>query len=315
VRVLNFHGVVDRAVEENHFSSLFVDIAEFEQQVALLAKRGHPVGLDEIDAALSNGHRLPDNAVHVSFDDGYRNNLRAAEILDRHHVPWSLFVVVDSVLDSYQPWFLRLADAIDATTNVRMDDGSVFEMSAAVAKREFSRRAKVEIMSAPDADQDAAVDRVLARPGIRVPDEPRWPLLDLAEVRELRSAGVTIGNHSARHRNLVRCPDADLHAEVAGAHARLEAALDSPVRYFAYPDGRHDRRVCRAVGEHHALGLATWTLRAPDTPLAIRRYEPTTVTEVGAIVDAPEPWYGRRWLRWNAPWRAREIARRIRRAG
>ncbi|MEY2452564.1 MAG: hypothetical protein QOD92_2138, partial [Acidimicrobiaceae bacterium] len=115
MRLLNYHGVVDSAMTENHFASLFVDIGSFEEQVVLLTKRAHPVGLEEVEASLANGHRLPENAVHVSFDDGYRNNLLAAEILDRHRVPWSLFVVVDAVLDGYRPWFLRLADAVEAT--------------------------------------------------------------------------------------------------------------------------------------------------------------------------------------------------------
>jgi peptidoglycan/xylan/chitin deacetylase (PgdA/CDA1 family) len=312
VRVLNFHGIIDRSQRANHFASLFADTEVFEEQAALIAKRGRPVSLEEIEASLSNGHCLPDDAVHVSFDDGYRNNLRAAEILDRHRIPWSLFVVVESVLAGYQPWFLRLADAVEATTNVMLRDGSVLDTSDRAGKRRFARLAKVEIMAARDGDQDGALERVLGLRGVQLPAGPGWPLLDIADLKELDAAGVEIGNHSAHHRNLNRCPDSDLRDEVIGARQRLEGALGSPVRYFAYPDGRHDRRVRAVVGEDHALGLATWTVRPPETRLALRRYEPTGAADLAAILDSPEPWYGRRWARWTLPGRAREVGHRVR---
>jgi hypothetical protein len=67
------------------------------------------------------------------------------------------------------------------------------------------------------------------------------------------------------------------------------------------------------VGEDHALGLATWTVRPPETRLALRRYEPTGTADLEAILDSPEPWYGRRWARWNVPSRVREAAAPFRR--
>jgi peptidoglycan/xylan/chitin deacetylase (PgdA/CDA1 family) len=311
MRVLAFHGVVDGASETNHFSSLFADIKIFEEQAALLRRRGRPVSLTELEASLSGGPCLPADAVHVSFDDGFRNNLRAAEILDRYRIPWSLFVVVDAVLDGYRPWFIRLADAIEATSNVLLADGSVFEMTDPARKREFARRAKVEIMAAPGADHDAVVDRLLALAGMRCPLETSWPLLDADDLRELHRAGVEIGNHSARHRDLTRCPESDLAAEINTSKGRLEGALASPVRWFAYPDGRHDRRVRRMVGRQHTLGLATWTWHQPERELAVRRYEPIDTDDISAILDAPEPSYGVRWARWNLPSRAREARLRV----
>jgi peptidoglycan/xylan/chitin deacetylase (PgdA/CDA1 family) len=137
-------------------------------------------------------------------------------------------------------------------------------------------------------------------------------MLTVAELQQLHDAGVEIGNHSARHRNLSRCSDEALEAEVVHSRARLAHALGSPVLYFAYPDGRHDRRVCRVVGSSHKLALATWTLRPAKSRLALRRYEPLDGSELDAILDRPEPWYGRRWARWTLPWRARELAMRVR---
>jgi peptidoglycan/xylan/chitin deacetylase (PgdA/CDA1 family) len=312
VRVLHYHGVSAGHESNSHFSFLLEDWADFEDQIRRLAKRCRPVSLGEIDASLSGGDRLPESAVHVSFDDGYRNSLVAAEILDRHRVPWSLFIVFDSVLDGYRPWYLRLVDAIDASTNVMLANGSVFEIGDVRSKRRIAQMAKVEVMASSDGDEDAAVDRLLARPGMRTPDQPGWPKRGLTEVRQLASAGVEIGNHSARHRNLPRCSDRDLHREVTVAGVRLEEALAIPVRYFAYPDGRHTRRGRAEVARRHALGLATWTMRTAAAPYAVRRYGPVGAGDLDRILRCPEPWYGQRWLRSNLPWRAREATRRLR---
>jgi peptidoglycan/xylan/chitin deacetylase (PgdA/CDA1 family) len=308
MRVLNYHGVIDQAHEGSHFASLFTDVRDFAAQVALLARRAVPVSADELEGSVVHGHRLPDRAVHVTFDDGYANNLLAAEILARHGVPWSIFVVVDAVVEGYRPWYLRLADAVDASSNVMLPNGSVVEMSGIDRKRAFSRRAKSEIMAA--ADTDAAVDRILTWKGMRIPDQPRWPMLGVNDLRELRTAGVAIGNHSARHRNLLRCSDDELTVEVSVSRRRLEGALGGAVRHFAYPDGRHDRRVRAAVGADHCLGLATWTTRRADDRLAVRRYEPVGVDDLDRILTRAEPWYGARWLRWNASSRLREVSLR-----
>jgi peptidoglycan/xylan/chitin deacetylase (PgdA/CDA1 family) len=287
---------------------MFGDMRDFAAQVALLGRKAVPVSLDELEAAVLHGHRLPERAVHVTFDDGFRNNLEAAEILGRHRVPWSLFAIVNAVVDGYRPWYLALADAIDATSNVMLPNGDIFEMSGRERKRAFARRAKASVMAA--TDQDAAVDGLLAWKGMSVPAEPGWPMLDVAELSELCRAGVAVGNHSATHRNLARCSDDELTTEVSVARHRLEEALGVPVRHFAYPDGRHDRRVVESVGVEHRLAFATWTLGRRDDRLTVRRYEPENCADLERILDNPEPWYGARWLRTNAPFRLRETTLR-----
>ncbi|MBV9953077.1 MAG: polysaccharide deacetylase family protein [Acidimicrobiia bacterium] len=239
MRVIAYHGVVEPDEQSNHFARLFTDVESFEQQATLLARRGRLVTLEELEAALTDGHRLPDDAIHVSFDDGFANNLRVAEILDRHRIPWSLFVVVDSVLDGYRPWFVRLADAIEATSNVMLLDGSVFEMSEPARKREFAQRVKVQVMAAMAEDHEDVVDRVLALPGMSVPRETSWPMLEVRDLKELAAAGVAIGNHSARHRNLPRCDDHLLATEVA--EPRPAAGCARPPRPLVRLSGRAPR--------------------------------------------------------------------------
>ena len=286
MHVLGYHGVVDHGAPQDHFAALFTDVRDFESQMELVARQYAPVGIDEIEAAISGGSPLPHRAVHVTFDDGYRNNLAAAEILDRLRIPWSLFVVVDTVLEGYRPWFLRLAAAIEATSSVMLPDGSVLDVSRSDRKWAVSRRLKCEIMAAHD--QDAVVDQILSWKGVRRSEET-VAMLSLSELKQLNGSGTAIGNHSASHRNLLQCSDEELAVEISDARGRLERALGSPVEHFAYPDGRSNRRVRMAVGANHRLGLATWTPRRALDRLAIRRYEPMNDADLTHILGGAEP--------------------------
>jgi peptidoglycan/xylan/chitin deacetylase (PgdA/CDA1 family) len=308
-----FHGVVDRKARHQYFSALFDDVHEFEDHVKTIARQWRPISLAEVHAALRDGRRLPDRAVHISFDDGFRNNLVAAEILDRHNVPWTLFVVTDAVLGDFVPWYVRLANAVAASLHVRRRDGSIADLTDHQGKRAFASEAKAEIMSAPASETEAVLAAILALPGMRVTDDDPWPFLTLDELRQLRSSGlVEIGNHSARHVNLARCSRDELEAEVEGSRARLAAALDADVRYFSYPDGRQSAAVRDVVRRGHDLATAVWTAR--PGPWSIPRLPGLGS---GRTLDEMAARYGRAkatldHARWHGRHRAREVRYRVR---
>ncbi len=73
------------------------------------------------------------------------------------------------------------------------------------------------------------------------------PLLDLAEIEQLRGAGIELGAHTRNHRPLPELGDADIGEEIAGSRSQLEQLLGIPIKTFAYPYGRRDERAVAAV--------------------------------------------------------------------
>lgn len=62
----------------------------------------------------------------------------------------------------------------------------------------------------------------------------------VGELRRLAAAGVEIGAHTRTHVDLGQVRGADrLFDELVTARNDLEAALEAPVRYFAFPFGQH----------------------------------------------------------------------------
>jgi peptidoglycan/xylan/chitin deacetylase (PgdA/CDA1 family) len=70
---------------------------------------------------------------------------------------------------------------------------------------------------------------------------------------------ITLGSHSITHPRLPELSDADLKDELFNSRRQLEATLDRPVQFLAFPYGAHDERVvkeCRAAGYERVFSLA-----------------------------------------------------------
>jgi peptidoglycan/xylan/chitin deacetylase (PgdA/CDA1 family) len=96
--------------------------------------------------------------------------------------------------------------------------------------------------------------------------------LDWGQLRELRDRGVEIGSHTVTHPHLRRLTDTELARELRESRERLEAELERPCRYLAYPFGENDDRVragARDAGYAAAFGLPE--RQKPSDPFAVPR--------------------------------------------
>ena len=99
LRVLMYHKVNDLWPNPTT-----VPPAVFEEQMALLGELGYvPVPLDAVRSHYLHGTELPEGAVLITFDDGYRDNLEnALPVLQRYGYPAVLFVPI-GYLDDDRP--------------------------------------------------------------------------------------------------------------------------------------------------------------------------------------------------------------------
>jgi peptidoglycan/xylan/chitin deacetylase (PgdA/CDA1 family) len=114
------------------------------------------------------------------------------------------------------------------------------------------------------------------RPVDWVDDPPRQSLetLNPSQVLEMREAGVTFGSHSFAHHDLTVLGEDECARDLRASRELLEDLLEEPIRWLAYPRGRHNDRVRRAAaraGFTHAFTL-------PDAPEEV---EPHAVPRVG----------------------------------
>jgi len=95
LRILTYHRVND----DHRGDRLSVRTDSFREQMELLVASGRPVvSLGRALPALSGDQPLPEDALAITFDDGYRDNLDVAlPILERLGLPATVFVATGYV--------------------------------------------------------------------------------------------------------------------------------------------------------------------------------------------------------------------------
>jgi peptidoglycan/xylan/chitin deacetylase (PgdA/CDA1 family) len=76
---------------------------------------------------------------------------------------------------------------------------------------------------------------------VKLPDSPtpEFAVLNWTEVRRMAANGIEFGAHTVTHPILSQLEDQEeAREEIAVSKTRMEAAIDRPVRHFAYPSGR-----------------------------------------------------------------------------
>ena len=99
----------------------------FKKQMAWLAKTRTPVSLDTLLDGLKGKTKLADNAIAVTFDDGFASTFEhAMPVLTRYRIPATMFVVADRI-GGDNDWM----HARGMPQRTLMDAGQIREMHAA----------------------------------------------------------------------------------------------------------------------------------------------------------------------------------------
>jgi peptidoglycan/xylan/chitin deacetylase (PgdA/CDA1 family) len=106
-------------------------------------------------------------------------------------------------------------------------------------------------------------------PGRPIPD-----LMSEAQLREIRTAGVSVGSHTVNHPKLAQVEPRLQRKELAESKKALEDILGEEVRHLCYPSGSFDMTTVRAARDTGYLS-ATTCLRGSatleDHPLVLPR--------------------------------------------
>jgi hypothetical protein len=135
--ILIYHSIVDIPLEFDMWTHMHVSL--FEEHMQLLAKETNVIPLKEMVNGIKNG-RLPQNAVAVTFDDGFRNNYtRAYPILKKYNIPATIFLSTAYIGTKELFWPERLSYIMSRTKAdiITNNDIGEYQISDSVQKREF----------------------------------------------------------------------------------------------------------------------------------------------------------------------------------
>jgi peptidoglycan/xylan/chitin deacetylase (PgdA/CDA1 family) len=117
-------------------------------------------------------------------------------------------------------------------------------------------------------------------------DERQEPLLDVGEIREMQSEGITFGSHTQSHPALTRISLEEAARELQGSRKTLESLLERPVTALCYPFAKQNRIIrglTRQAGYSAAVIGRGGTNRVWTDQYALRRIKIDTSTTIDEL--------------------------------
>ncbi|MBN1550531.1 polysaccharide deacetylase family protein [bacterium] len=224
------------------------DSLDFEQQIRYLSSHHPIISMDEFLRWFSGGGSIPENAVMVTFDDGYRDIIDIALPLFRElSIPATVFLTTGCIGTGKSLWTnilynmlyhsncknISLFSGKDTPLNLDLC-GSTEEIASGVRKLTGALKRMDDRFR---NDELKSLAKQLGFSGLPDPHES-LPMLSWEQVKMLSENHFTMGSHSVCHPILSECDLERQSSEIADSRKAIEANCGTSCRVFAYPNGQ-----------------------------------------------------------------------------
>ena len=283
VLILAYHRIFSTASDPHQ---ICVSPQNFREQIKYLSQNFTIHRLSEVTPSLEKetGRRT---SVAITFDDGYRDNLKnAKKILEEFRVPATVFVISGEVGRNRRFWWDELERLVLAPTTLPSPlildcKGRVYRWERQTGVNGPERWSS----GSPGTNSDSAWagSRVDLHGWLHdliryLGDSDRWTVLrqlkewsalgeddpsehramTVDELRQLEDNGLLeVGSHTLTHPVLATLPSSEQSAEILGGKELLERLLGHPVKTFAYPFGANCDFTAETVNWIREAGVAS----------------------------------------------------------
>ncbi|CAD84758.1 MULTISPECIES: polysaccharide deacetylase family protein [Nitrosomonas] len=261
-------------------------IAQFEKGLSYLTNNFNILPLSEAVNKLRSG-TLPGRAACITFDDGYADNAEIAlPILQKHGVT-ATFFIASGFLDGGRMWNDTVIESVRRAKGDKLDLNAIGLGNHAIATLEQRRETlNLLINKLKYLPHEARASQVDKLSTIIAADLPDNLMMISAQVRQLHDAGMEIGGHTLTHPILASIDDAAARTEIAEGKAKLEAIIDTPLRLFAYPNGKPGKdylsahvKMIKDAGFEAAVSTAWGAARQDSDMFQLPRFTPWDQSE------------------------------------
>lgn len=245
----------------------------FDEQMEVLARRWRPIALAELANALRHGY-VPEDAIAVTFDDGYADNwTHAAPILDRHDVPATIFVTTHGDAPDRELWWdelerLTLVDSEPLTTGRSRGIWNV-SMPADTPKRRKYVEMHDVLRRQPAVSRWAVLNQLQQVAGLSCEPRSTHRLMTHDEIASAANTGlIEIGAHTVTHPVLAMQAPEDQRWEMATSRNELAEIIGRPVDAISYPYGGRLDYTATTVAIARSIGFTCGCANQPGVVTA-----------------------------------------------
>lgn len=226
------------------------DTRGLRSQCELIRRQYAPVTMADVARAYAGGASLPDNAVAVTIDDGFRDFLHAAPVFAEFGIRPTVFLVSGFLDGELWLWLDQVRYAYQHSQKALGNERE---------RRAAARATNERLKNLPDEQRLHELKALFKELSVAIPPQPPAHEAPLTwdEVRRLSREGVEFGAHTHTHPILSRVTPDKLRFEIEHSRDRIAAELSQPVVHFCYPNGRSQDIDDSVVGITRAAGFQT----------------------------------------------------------
>ena len=296
--VLMYHRVAEIKVDPWDLS---VSPTHFREHVDYLQSRGDVWPLVDYARALRQG-ALPKQAIVITFDDGYADNVEtAAPILEEAGLPATFFITTGGIGQAGEFWWddvercilhkrplpcARIAELMNAMGKsvasgereslVPISSSHTDGESPQRRKKLYDRLWKCAYDLGPQARSHfiAKLREVTNTPLIARSTHRTLTVDELVQLS--RVSGIDIGAHAVTHTPLTKLDASGQHNEIVESCRWLETNIGGSVETFSYPNGAFESEAVALLKKEGIIAACTTeatSVRSSSHPLMIPRIQ------------------------------------------
>jgi peptidoglycan/xylan/chitin deacetylase (PgdA/CDA1 family) len=216
----------------------------FTKQMEYIASRFTVCSLEEAVERLKRND-IPENAVVVTFDDGYKDNyMNAFPILKSLSIPATIFLTTDAIGSGNILWHDKVF-SIFRENKVDFLEGfgtssMVFPLRTLEEKLFAQKEVLKFLRSLNDYERLFWIDRLAKKLHFVDRREPSDIMLTWDEVKVMHHNGIHFGSHTVSHPILSRSYNNRIILEISESKKVIEENIGILIKTFAYPNGKKE---------------------------------------------------------------------------
>jgi peptidoglycan/xylan/chitin deacetylase (PgdA/CDA1 family) len=264
--ILMYHRVAEA---DSDPWSLCVSPQHFAEHLEVISKYRNPISLRELTSKLDNNRSL-DRAIAITFDDGYADNLyNAKPVLEKYHIPATVFVTTGSIDRKHEFWWDELDRLLlqpgtlpqlfqfiinEKSYCWNLATSAHYTTTDALQYRHWRMEIPIDptprhtlyrflyqqLQFLPDRERKQILESIRVYIKIEPLVRTTHRTLNQLELLTLELGGaIEIGAHTVTHPFLAQMTLAEQQQEVQQSKDALEEILGHEVISFSYPNGSY----------------------------------------------------------------------------
>jgi peptidoglycan/xylan/chitin deacetylase (PgdA/CDA1 family) len=226
---------------------------EFQKQIEYFCRNYELLSLDQLVSYIRQRKTLPEKAVVITFDDGYKDNYRYAyPLLKKYRIPATIFLATGCIGKDRLFWWDKVGYIIENSTVARLnlDELGSYSLRSNTDRHQAKFIISERLKNLPDGRKNVLIEKLTNICQVSIPPGlGKEFVLSWNEVREMSDDGISFGAHSVNHPILTNMPFERAKWEIVQSKKDIEERLGIQVTTFAYPNGNYDSKLHQFLKE------------------------------------------------------------------